>query len=271
MKNFHRFVRATGRAEIVTGIGVGLVVGAGILAAIHWSVAPNAEPGALPVQVQQEYVQQPPVQQQPAPRFADFGADSSSAEARYIADWIADSRDAGGASFVIIDKKSAKLYVFDGDARLRGSAPVLLGAARGDDTAPDIGTRPLAKVLPEERTTPAGRFIGERGHNARGEDVVWVDYDAAVSMHRVLTTNPAERRLERLATPGVDDNRISYGCVNVPVAFYEAHLRPVFADQRAIIYVLPDVKPLEQVFVAYDVAARHGLRDKAQSAAVATD
>ena len=39
--------------------------------------------------------------------------------------------------------------------------------------------------------------------------MVWVDYDAAVSMHRVRTTNAAERRLARLASPGIDDNRIS--------------------------------------------------------------
>jgi hypothetical protein len=66
----------------------------------------------------------------------------------------------------------------------------LLGGARGD-TVPGIGALQIADVLPEERTTPAGRFVGERGHNARGEDVVWVDYDAAVSMRLVLTLNPA--------------------------------------------------------------------------------
>jgi hypothetical protein len=88
---------------------------------------------------------------------------------------------------------------------------------------------------------------------------VWVDYDAAVSMHRVLTTNRAERRLERLATPSIADNRVSYGCINVPVSFYEQFIRPTFADDRAMIYVLPDVKPLLQVFnSAYDVASAHG-------------
>ena len=92
---------------------------------------------------------------------------------------------------------------------------------------------------------------------------MWVDYDAAVSMHRVLTTNPVERRLERLATPSTDDNRVSYGCVNVPVSFYEQFIRPTFAQERAIIYVLPDVKPLIQVFNdAYDVASAHGLNVK---------
>jgi len=194
------------------------------------------------------------------PRFADFGIETASIEARYIADWIADSRDNKGADFVIVDKKFARIYVFDRDARLRGASPVLLGAARSDDAVPGIGTRPIEQVRPEERTTHAGRFVGEHGRNTNGEDIVWVDYDAAVSIHRVRATNPAERRLERLATLTVDDNRISYGCINVPVAFYETYIRPVFTTRNAVIYVLPEVKSVLQVFGSYDVASAHGRR-----------
>jgi hypothetical protein len=128
----------------------------------------------------------------------------------------------------------------------------------GDDSVPGIGTRPISKVLPHERTTPAGRFMAERGHNTLGHDVIWVDYGAAVSIHRVRTSNASERRLQRLATASVDDKRISYGCINVPVAFYEAYLRPTFATRRAPVYVLPELKPVQQVFGSYDVAAAHG-------------
>lgn len=185
----------------------------------------------------------------------DFGKESPSKDTRHIADWIAHSRDNGNADFIIVDKRFARAYVFDAEARLRGASPVLLGAARGDHTVPGIGLRPLSQVQPHERTTPAGRFVAERGRNLKGEDVVWVDYDAAVSMHRVRATKPVERRLERLATPTVADNRISYGCINVPVAFYESHVSPTVAKQRAVIYVLPEAKPVQQVFRSYDVAA----------------
>jgi len=191
-------------------------------------------------------------------RYADFGSEPASADARHVADWVSDSRDTAGYPFIIIDKKFARVHVFDGAARLRGSSAVLLGSARGDDTVPGIGARPIAQVLAHERTTPAGRFVAERGRNMRGEDVIWVDYDAGVSIHRVLTTNPAERRIERLATPTVADNRISYGCINVPAAFYETTIRPIFALRRAIVYVLPEVRSLREVFGSYDVAAFHG-------------
>ena len=178
----------------------------------------------------------------------DFKSDNPSADARQIADWVAVSHDNQGAEFVIVDKKAATVYVFDAAAKLTGSAPVLVGAAKGDDSVPGIGDRPIADVRPEERTTPAGRFVAELGRNAHGEDVVWVDYDAAVSMHRVRANNPKERRLERLATPTADDNRISYGCINVPAAFYDAQIQPIFAKRAAVVYVLPDVKSLQQVF-----------------------
>jgi hypothetical protein len=188
-------------------------------------------------------------------RRGDFGAYTPSPDARHVADWIAASRDNANSDFVIVDKKDTRLYVFDANARLRGSTPVLLGAALGDDSVPGIGARAIADVNPHERTTPAGRFVAERGRNSLGEDVVWVDHDAAISMHRVRTTNPMERRLERLATPSIDDNRISYGCINVPADFYEAYIDPIFAMRRAIVYILPEVKPVRQVLGSYDVAA----------------
>ncbi len=78
-----------------------------------------------------------------------------------------------------------------------------------------------------------------------------------MSLHRVLTTNPRERRLERLATPTIADNRISWGCINVPAAFFDAHVMPIFAGgRRAIIYVLPDTRPLRDVFPLAVAAAR---------------
>lgn len=197
----------------------------------------------------------------PPARYAEFGNYAPSPDARRLADWIADSGDNGGSDFILIDKKTARVLVFDRQVRLRANSPILLGGALGDDTVPGIGSRPLDQVLPQERTTPAGRFVGERGHNARGEDVVWVDYDSAVSIHRVLTTDPTQRRLERLASDTIADNRVSWGCINVPVAFFESYISPIFQRHHALIYVLPEVKALQSVFALYDVEAKHGRRN----------
>lgn len=172
-----------------------------------------------------------------------------SGSAQRLAQWISQERDHQGKPFFLVDKVNATLYVFDHRARLTALSPVLLGAAVGDDSVPGIGNRPMADILPSERTTPAGRFEAEVGRNLKGEDVVWVDHDAAVSMHRLRSSNPIENRAQRMKTPTVDDNRISYGCINVPVAFYNRHIQPAFVRHaKAIVYVMPETRSMEQQF-----------------------
>lgn len=179
---------------------------------------------------------------------ADFRERVASADARFIADWVADSKNSGGLPFAILDKKDARVFVFRADGHLIDSSPVLLGAAPGDDPVVGIGQRPIAQVRPDEKTTPAGRFISQPGRNSTGEQVVWVDYADSVSMHRVRPVDPKERRLERLASPDPAERRISYGCINVPAAFFESVVWPVLGRTRAVVYVLPEVHDVHQVF-----------------------
>ena len=169
-------------------------------------------------------------------------------EAAELFDGVTRSRDNNDLPFMIIDKRRAHLWVFDRFGRLQGDAPVLLGLARGDDTAPGIGDKKLSDIRSDERTTPAGRFVAEVGLNARGEDVVWVDYDAAVSIHRVLTTNAKEQRARRLETPTPNDNRVSYGCINVPKEFFESVVSATVNGGHSVVYVLPESRSLRSVF-----------------------
>ncbi len=203
-----------------------------------------------------------PVAQAPAPVLrtgtADFGKTQASPQARQLAQWVMTGFDHGGRPFAILDKRQAQVFVFYPDGKLAGATPVLLGYASGDDSVAGIGLRPIAEVKPSERTTPAGRFVAQPGKNAMNEDVLWVDYDAAVSMHRVRVTNPAERRLERLATPSPKDNRISYGCINMPVKFFENQLWPILGKRGGIVYVLPEKKPVETVFAEQMKRAKAG-------------
>ena len=200
----------------------------------------------------------------PSPKRADFAREQASRDARQVADWVVDSGDNKDMHFVIIDKTNARMFVFDATGLIRGAAPVLLGAARGDHTVPGIGDKKLSAVRPHERTTPAGRFVAAVGRNFRGEDVVWVDYDAAVSMHRVIRT---QDRLKRIATPTAKDKRVSYGCINVPAAFYDSVLSPAFTGTEGIVYVLPEIRPVREVFVgSYDVDERFARGNADQTA-----
>lgn len=176
------------------------------------------------------------------------GADATPpAEIARFADAVWHSGDAEGRAFAVLDKPAARLWVFDPGGQLLAHAPVLVGQAVGDVAPADIGSRPLARVQPHEKITSAGRYLTEAGRNTRGEDIVWLDYDAALSMHRVRDV-PGEQRPERLRTPEVADNRISFGCINVPPRFYEDTIAPLFRRRAGIVYVLPETQPVEQVF-----------------------
>ncbi|MDZ7839450.1 MAG: L,D-transpeptidase [Gammaproteobacteria bacterium] len=171
----------------------------------------------------------------------NFESRRASRKTRDMADWVVNSSDNRNMPFAIVDKVNAKTYIFDVDGRLHGAAPVLLGVAKGDHTAPGIGNIPMSRIPTEDRTTPAGRFVATMGHNSRGKEILWVDYENAISMHPVITTKPEERRLQRLATPTPLDNRISYGCINVPAEFFKNVVHKTFAGTRGIVYVLPEM------------------------------
>lgn len=134
---------------------------------------------------------------------------------------------------------------------------VLLGSAIGDETLPSVRDKPLWAINAEERTTPAGRFTTEPGEDMTGQPVIWVDYDAAVAMHRVVVGKPGERRFERLASLSAKDNRISNGCINVPGAFFDSVVQPLLGDTHGVVYVLPDLKSLSEVLPTfYEVVAQ---------------
>ncbi len=182
---------------------------------------------------------------------ADFRAEPASIAARQIGDWVVATHDNHALPFVIIDKIEAMVFVFDRSGRIIGAAPALLGLGHGDDTVPGIGQRELATIRPEERTTPAGRFQASLGNDFE-QDILWIDYAAALSMHRVIVGNPKDHRAARLASPSPLDNRISYGCVNVPAAFYDKIVAPTFEGTVGIVYILPETKPLDAVFALHD-------------------
>jgi hypothetical protein len=189
-----------------------------------------------------------PSPETPALAAADFGDLRPTPEARRMADWIVARQDNRTAPFFIIDKRDARLYVFQPDGHVVGAGPVLLGSARGDETWPGIGDVPIKDVKPHQRTTAAGRFVTQPGMDLDRKDVVWIDYDAGLAMHRVINKVRAERRPERLASPTSADNRISFGCINVPVAFFDAYISPVFGKRAGVAYILPEVKTFHEAF-----------------------
>jgi hypothetical protein len=186
---------------------------------------------------------------------ADFGSAQPTPAARKMADWIVARHDNGKLPFMVLDKRDARLYVFEANGELVDHTPVLLGSSHGDDTYPGIGDVPISKVKPYQRTTAAGRFVTKPGLDADRTDVVWLDYDAALAMHRVINKVKSEHRLQRIVSPNPAVRRISWGCINIPIAFFDRHISPVFGKQPGVAYVIPERKSFAEVFERHGGAA----------------
>lgn len=170
-------------------------------------------------------------------------------EARELHDWVVKSRDHDALPFAIVDKKAARIFVFDSHGRLRGQSSALLGQAPGDDSAPDVGEHTQEGAVPfKERTTPAGRFVSQPGVNLTGERVVWVDWNAAFAIHRLRPGRSKADRVRRLASPDAADHRASLGCVVVPVQFFKDVVERWLGAHRAVVYVMPESGDARDLF-----------------------
>jgi hypothetical protein len=214
---------SVGRALFALAVSIALHAGA--------AAAESSRTGAVPT----------PAAHADEPTFAP-------AEVVYVATWVADTGDNAGMPYVIIDKVGARVYLWDGTGHLQGSAPALLGMNAGDGSVPGIGDQKLSTIRPDQRTTPAGRFVASIGHDMHGGDLLWIDYAAALALHRVVKGTPAERRAQRLESETATDNRISYGCINVPARFFDTVVVPAFAHSSGIVYILPETRPARELF-----------------------
>ena len=178
----------------------------------------------------------------------DFGGYDASPEARHVAQWIGESGDNAGLPFLLVDKVAARVFVFDAAGKLQGHDAALLGSARGDQTATGIGDLSLSAIRPEDRTTPAGRFVAHLDKDLHGRGILLIDYEASIALHPVVPGTPKERRAERLRSETPDDNRISFGCINVPPAFYQSVVAPAFRQTAGIVYILPETSAAGELF-----------------------
>ena len=245
------------RAGAIVGPAIGLAVAFAlhpVPAAAEVTGAPSSVAGAASASMKPARPSLPH-----SAKLADFHRESASSEVRHVAHWVAHSGDNGGRPYMIIDKVNARVFVFDAGGTLQGTDPALLGMARGDTSADGLGDLKLAAIRPEDRTTPAGRYVASLDRDLQGREILWIDYDNALALHRVAKGQPSERRAQRLESASADDNRISYGCINVPVTFYEKVVSPAFTNTDGIVYILPEMSTAREFFGSYEVDVEVGV------------
>jgi hypothetical protein len=181
----------------------------------------------------------------------DLARAGASPEVTRVARWAIDSEDHFGLPFIIVDKANARLFSFDPTGRLSASAPVLLGASRGD------GPRAPA-------ATPAGRFVAATWLSMGGDGIVWINADAALSLFGIPSGISPGRGMQRLASNDLQDKRISDGSLHVAGQFYRDHLDPL-KNQASIVYVLPEVVSAADVFSMVPADSRFAQSPRAQT------
>lgn len=157
--------------------------------------------------------------------------------------------DNAGLPFAVVDKRAAVMTLHDAQGRLVGATPVLLGQQPGDGSTADVGWRTqTGQLRPQDRTTPAGRYVSQPGRNLSGEGVVWLDYGKAFAIHRLRPAPAVQQRPLRMASADPRDKRISAGCVVAPEGFYDQVVWPLLGHGRGVVYVMPEELPWQNVW-----------------------
>ena len=149
-----------------------------------------------------------------------------SQQVKDTASHVGQTKDNGGKPFIVADKMSGNITLFDANGKALTTAPALYGSEVGDTLQ---GTN---------RQTPAGRFTLTYSKEDKSLGDMQVldgvsmqdgNTNYVWAIHRVI--NPkGENRLNRLTSKTASDNRISNGCINVPAEFFNKYLDKQFVS-----------------------------------------
>lgn len=150
--------------------------------------------------------------------------------------WVQESRDNNGQSYIIADKEAGAIHIMAADGTVLATAPALYGYKTGDGMS--VGETPAGIFSIRNQSAPAS-YGGDLQQFATAPN------GDVYAIHRVLTTNPSQNRVGRLASETATDNRISLGCINIPVETYNQYLGRNFQGK---LYIIPEQNELGSVF-----------------------
>jgi hypothetical protein len=240
-------------------LALSLVLVSGVAQAGWFSKKPKPAPPPPPEPVAVVVPVAPPPPPPPIPlEFSGIQTDAplpaaldrlqaASPEVLNVVQWVGASKDNAGLPFIVVDKANARVYEFNPLAQLKATAPILLGMGVGDKALVSQDA-PMSAITPDKRITPAGRYLSYLVTDVHGKTILNIDAKNLISLHIVAKGTPAQRRAERLASVTTDDNRISFGCINVPPAFFTTVVAPDFAPARGVVYILPEKTTAAQLF-----------------------
>jgi hypothetical protein len=151
--------------------------------------------------------------------------------------------------FMVVDKVGGLTYAFDANGVLLAKTPALYGKSGLDTMTSESENRQVSEMVDSDKITPAGVFAAEGVDSLAYGKAVRFKQQASgdLLIHTVYLGNPSENRLGRLASATSADNRISYGCVNVPMDFAKDVLAKHFSGSSEVL-VLPEQASMAETF-----------------------
>lgn len=143
-------------------------------------------------------------------------------------------------TYYIVDKPTATIYAINSNGKGIASSPVILGATKGEIPNTADTEKPLYNQI---ATTPAGKFelihsdIDSTIYKGKSLALLGTDY---LAIH-IVYPDPEEykKRIKALKTSTPNDNRISWGCINVSENFWTSSIAP-YAKNGSTIFITPD-------------------------------
>ncbi len=149
--------------------------------------------------------------------------------------------------FFIADKPNGKTHLFGKNGEHIASTNTLFGKQSGDVLDEKRMNTPTDDLLETDKITPAGIFKIKVIADANYTGGYILDFQkngvpqGGIALHSVWTGNKKEHRVDRLNSPEVTDNKVSFGCVNVSEAFFKNNILPHVDDfNNAGVVVIPD-------------------------------
>ncbi|MDQ5971191.1 MAG: hypothetical protein QG566_137 [Patescibacteria group bacterium] len=145
--------------------------------------------------------------------------------------------------YVIADKPTATVFIFDSQNNIIAKFPALFGQAKGE--APNSADA-NSDIAGSGATTPAGSYKMSLGKNMKAQDlnlyngkIFRIEGTSNLAFHITYPGELAERT-KALKTKTTEDNRMSWGCINISEENFDKYVTPYLSKDNQKLYITPD-------------------------------
>ena len=137
--------------------------------------------------------------------------------------------------FVLVDKPTATVYIYNSSGVLIKDFPCILGKNIGDE----LNTADTNSEIPTNAYTTPGRYtlssnVSSEYKNTYHNRILKLNNSNGLAIHEIYPEE-LEKRTNAINSKTIDDNRLSWGCINIISENYDKYIAPYITDNSVII------------------------------------